>query len=228
MKGDRLFRFFLTGCLVVASLLVFLYRGIENDSQAYAFLLLSTVVLFCFCVYLMELMYLSKVIDRIIDFAHDSKLVMNIMWMSLFLLFLVVIPIKIIQFVREDPSIETNQSDFDICTRVADEILKSPAQIYNITLLAKCQYTKPLTMIIPSEKSEVEKKAKNLLTVINEYVDLFSNQISLLVTAIVAIVGGVSYAALATIFVKKLLILVFSLFNASAIKILASPYENDQ
>ena len=71
---------------------------------------------------------------------------------ALFFTILVIVPTTIIRemntFVENEHT--TNPTD---CTYVINNIQKSPKFIYDTKLLGKCEYTQPLSKIIPVEKS---------------------------------------------------------------------------
>jgi len=220
MKGNKLFVYFLSGSFIVAALIIFLYRAIKTDIQIYAFMFLSMLIVMIFCLFLLELMFFGPLTDEIIDVEQDSRLLSNILFLSLFLTILVIVPLQVKAYFQSENETKPNN-----CSRVLNSIQSSPDSIYDTKLLKKCPYTEPLTKIIPANDKEIDKSAQNLLPVIGEYIDLFTQNLSFLFSILLTIFSGVSYGAFVTLFFKKLVLLIISIFNSIAIKEYLSPDE---
>lgn len=202
MKGNKIFIYFLVGSFVVASLLIYLYRAIETDIHIFAFLFLSSLIVMFFCAFLLELMFIEPVIDKIIDLAQESKLFYNVLLLSLLFTIVVILPTKIIH--GADALLESKEkANPSNCSLVFANLLESPKSAYDTKLLSKCQYTQPLAKIIPTKGGDIDKIAQNLPLVIEEYMGLFSENLSFAFTILFAILGGVSYSALVVLIIKR-------------------------
>ena len=217
MKSNKLFAYFMVGSFAVASLLIFLYRAIETDAHIYAFLFLSSLIISFFCAFLLELMFLDPIIDEIIDLSEDSRLLYNLLILSLFFTVLVIIPKTII---RETNAVLANEQKTNPsnCSLILINLQKSPKSIYDTKPLARCEYTRLLSRIIPTNNSAGENDSQKILFVIGEYMGLFSRSISFTTIIFLVILGGISYSAFVTLFLKKVILLI----AAIAIKMLSS------
>lgn len=219
MKGNKIYFIFLVGSFVVASLLIYLYRAIETDIHIIAFLFLSLLIVMFFCAFLLELMFVEPVIDRIIDFAQESKLFYNVLLLSLLFTIVIILPTKIIP--SRDTLLENgDKANPSNCSLIITSLLESPKSVYDTKLLSKCKYTQPLAKIIPTQGGDIDNIAWNLPLVVEEYMGLFSQNLAFALTILFATLGGVSYSVLVALIIKKGALLILWLLNSSARKMI--------
>ena len=143
-KNEKMFRNFLVGLFITATLIISFYRVAETNDDFFAFFFLSALILLFFSTFLLESMFLDSVTDKLIETANESIVTYNLIFFLFFMSIFIGIPL----FISHSINVASNQKQETApnnCLVLVDKLFQSSKSVYDKKLLKNCQYTKPLT-----------------------------------------------------------------------------------
>lgn len=210
--------YFLVGGFIVAILMISLYRAIKTTSDIFGFLFVSSIIIIFFTTFLLESMIVDSIMENIIEAAEGSTLIYNIIFFSLFISITFLAPAAIIHSINEALNDNPNPQASN-CFSVLDQVFTSPESIYDKILLSKCRYTQPLTKLFTAQNSS-QNTIQFFFDIADDYLDLISNNLTFIITLLLAIFGGASYLVAVGLAIKKGGALIIGFLSATAIKMI--------
>lgn len=215
---DKWFYYTLGAIAIIMITGIRLYIAAKTTEDFFGLcLMVALITLFCL-IFILELHFVNNLIERITEYAEDSSAIYNLAMFSFFIFLTIIIPLSAIQTIKSSVEDKKNIPGIN-CPLVISQLLDSSKSIYNLTLLRKCEYTRPLAQAIALQSNKSQDGTEIILKVAGEYYKLTLGNGAFGLTLIFATVGGGSYLPLVLLAGKNMAILLIRLLSSIAMKL---------